>query len=136
MEDPKNQAGSERSNETRISPPLPQAGENETKMAFEQLRRETGVGSVEAPFGENQTARAFEQLRLAIEEHPSDLHRISALQESEGSARDAVRAAIALSPDVLAALGNVMRLPAEHRQIISEVLELPIVVQATLRAIL
>jgi hypothetical protein len=89
-----------------------------------------------AEIADSGSARALEQLRWAYAENKADFRQVAALEEPNVEVRDAVRAVLGLSPEVLAALGVVTRLPRADRQIISAAIALPLEVQATLRSVL
>jgi hypothetical protein len=82
------------------------------------------------------SARVLEQLRWAFLENRAEFRRIAELEEPNVEVRHAIRALLGVSPEVHAALGEVMRLPAEDLQLIAATLALPAEVQATLRALI
>jgi hypothetical protein len=84
---------------------------------------------------ESGAARALEELRWAYTENRADFRQVAALEEPNVEVRDAVRALLGLSPEVLAALGAVSRLPQADLQVIAATVALPGDVQATLRTI-
>ena len=85
---------------------------------------------------ESEAAHALEELRWAFTENRADFRQVASLEEQNVEVGDAIRALLGLSPDVLAALGAVTRLPQPELQVITATLALPSDVQATLRAIL
>jgi hypothetical protein len=112
---------------------------NATSIMANPLTAEVVAESAPAPAWEqvaSDPARALEQLRWAYMENKADFRQVAALEEPNVEVRDAVRAVLGLSPEVIAALGVITRLPPAELQVITATLALQPEVQATLRAVI